>query len=287
MTVNTPAEPSHHGPGKAMPEDETGSIVIFLARCGYAAKGVTYLALAAAVAAIGVGFRSAFPHLSTSGMVVALLGNPWGPLVLLALIFGFFAFGMWLCYRRVCERRGDAGRDLWQRAGYLLRGVGHVALSLAAIGVLWLSASPVSAELSLRRWTARLMGVPYGPVLVGLAGLMVLVMAAVQCFAAVKPTRPEEQKLLGASPGWSRVGAILGRCGLAARGVLFLVMGLLLFLAAFQQDPRVARGFRGIVRLLTEQALGAWLVGAITLGLLSWAILHLLIAWRFKAAQAP
>ena len=63
---------------------------------------------------------------------------------------------------------------------------------------------------------------------------------------------------------WARA---LGRLGMAARGLTFEVVGLLLLRAAFHEDPREARGVGGALRFLQGQQHGGVVLGLLAYGL--------------------
>ena len=56
-----------------------------------------------------------------------------------------------------------------------------------------------------------------------------------------------------------------GRLGIAARGIVFGVVGTFLTRAAFEFDPQEARGLGGALQALARQPLGPWLLGAVAL----------------------
>ena len=61
----------------------------------------------------------------------------------------------------------------------------------------------------------------------------------------------------------------LGRFGTAARGLVFTLIGVFLFLAAYQHDPSRAQGIDGALAALLRQPSGPWLLGIVALGLIA------------------
>ena len=60
--------------------------------------------------------------------------------------------------------------------------------------------------------------------------------------------------------------------GLIARGVVFLIIGGFLIVAAWQADPSEARGLAGALRTVQEQPWGWVLLGIVGLGLIAFGI---------------
>ena len=69
-----------------------------------------------------------------------------------------------------------------------------------------------------------------------------------------------------------------GRLGVAARGIVFGVVGTFLIRAALEYDPQEARGLGGALQTLAQQPLGPWLLGAAALGLVAYGMFMLSVA---------
>lgn len=73
-----------------------------------------------------------------------------------------------------------------------------------------------------------------------------------------------------------RVVDLLGTVGMAARGFVFALAGLLLVKAAVDHDPEAATGVDGTLKVIALQPYGQWLLtitafGVIAYGLYSFA----------------
>jgi len=64
----------------------------------------------------------------------------------------------------------------------------------------------------------------------------------------------------------------LGRMGLAARGVVFALIGVFLIQAALQQDAGAAVGLGGALNRLAEQPFGEILLGVVAAGLCTYGL---------------
>ena len=64
----------------------------------------------------------------------------------------------------------------------------------------------------------------------------------------------------------------IGRFGTAARGVVFALIGVFLFQAAYFHDPKRAQGIDGVLASLLHQPYGIWLLGVVALGLIAFAV---------------
>lgn len=64
----------------------------------------------------------------------------------------------------------------------------------------------------------------------------------------------------------------LGRLGIAARGIVFTVIGFFLIQAAKQSDASQAKGFGEALASLEQNPFGPWILGLVALGLISYGI---------------
>jgi hypothetical protein len=67
----------------------------------------------------------------------------------------------------------------------------------------------------------------------------------------------------------------IGRFGIAARGIAFGVIGLLLIQAAIQSDPDEVKGLVGALQTLAQEPVGRWILAVVAVGLIAYAI-HML-----------
>ncbi len=69
-----------------------------------------------------------------------------------------------------------------------------------------------------------------------------------------------------------------GRLGHAARGVVFIVIGLFLAQSALQPDPDEAHGLGGTLSALAAQPFGPYLLGLVACGLVAFGLFMFVVA---------
>jgi hypothetical protein len=248
-----------------------------LARLGYAAQGVVYLVIGAlaAQAAIGVGGQPT----DTKGALQTILMQPFGQGLLSIVALGLIGYSVW-CFVQALkdpEREGRTAVGVSKRLGCFISGVIHASLSIVAIGMLTGAAWGGSGD-EAKGWTARLMSLPWGIWLVGIAGVGILGVGLHQLYQAWTAQLDKELALSHLSSGTRQWTVRFGRFGLAARGVVFSLIGVSLIVAAVQADPNEARGLADALQTLHDSPYGPWLLGGVGLGLVAYGLYQLVTA---------
>lgn len=257
------------------------------ARFGYAAKGVVYVMVGglAAAAAFGRGGETT----GSRGALQAVLEQPFGQVLLGIVAFGLACYAAWQFIRAVedPENEGSDGKAIAKRVGFFISGVIHVGLVIAAVRMVVGSGGggDGSGDSGAQGWTATLMSYPLGQWLVAIVGLIIAGYGVAQLIRAYKADLDSQLVLSGMSAAARQWIRRVCRFGMAARGVVFGIIGLFLVLAAWRQNPSEARGLGGALRSLQEQGYGPWLLGVIALGLIAYGIYEFVLA-RYRRIDA-
>ncbi|MEA2340126.1 MAG: hypothetical protein QOG11_203, partial [Solirubrobacteraceae bacterium] len=120
-----------------------------------------------------------------------------------------------------------------------------------------------------------------GPVLVGIAGAVLIGVAAFQAYEGLTEKFLDDSKTEQMSPGVQRVFTALGVFGMVARAVVFALVGYGLIKAAIDYNAQKAVGLDGALRKLADASYGPWLLGVVAAGLIGFALYSLADA-RFR-----
>jgi hypothetical protein len=170
-------------------------------------------------------------------------------------------------------RRGDL-KGIASRLGSAVRGLAHVALALAAFRLATGSGDgdgPRSEQL-----TARALDLLGGEWLVWLAAGAMLGYGGYQLYRAYAAKLGRHLSLAALPAGSARWVVAVCRSGIAARGIVFGLIGILLVRAAAQRDPKQAGGIRESLEMLA--GMGRWPLTVVSLGLVAYAVYELLNA---------
>jgi hypothetical protein len=247
-----------------------------LARLGYATEGAVYslIGLLAAGAAFGTGGRATGQH----GALEVVAGSPCGSILLSSIAVGFRGYALWRSVQTIADpdREGTDVKALGKRVGYGASALIYAGLAFSAVGLVFGSASQEGGTPD--DWTALLLSWPLGQVLVVGVGIAVIGVGLRELNQAYKARFLEYLKLDEMGGRVRKWTERWGRLGVAARGIVFGVVGTFLIRAALEYDPQEARGLGGALQTLAQQPLGPWLLGAAALGLVAYGLFMLSVA---------
>jgi hypothetical protein len=262
--------------------DEARGLLVTAARIGYAAHGVVYcvvgvLALMAVFGERGGAFTDSHGALHRLGQ------QPFGAILLGVTALGLSCYSGWNVVRAVLDPEHPEGRHLVSRLGYAISAVSHALLAVyAARRALGVGAGRSSA----RSLTAEVLSMPLGRVLVGIIGLSVVGFGVYQVYKAyVDKVRPRISACTsaGRQQTWAR---LVGRIGTMARGLVFPVIGASLVSAAFERDPREARGFGQALHEIAHTPFGEFSGAFVAAGLFAYGG-YMLFAARYADVPRP
>jgi hypothetical protein len=257
-----------------------------LARLGYASKAFIYatVGLLAAAAALKRGGAVT----DTRGALRVILSHPFGNTVLFILAIGLCGYAVWRVLGAILdpERRGTGFKGLVVRIGQLIRAMVYGGLGLEAFRLARGLRASHGTDTTVRLWTAKLLALPMGDWLVGIAGAITAVYGVSEIIAAIRGTDEGHKDLSSMDSARRRTLNRICRFGVASRALIIVVLGILLVRAAMLHDPGEAAGVRGSILNLAASGPGTWLLAFSAFGLIAYALDQALHA-RYGHIRSP
>ena len=263
-----------------------GPAITATARLGYAAKGVVYVLVGGLAFLAAVSSRGATT--GSRGALRSLLEQPYGRVMLTLVAIGLAAYALWCFVRAVVDpqRDGTDAKGIGKRAFHFGKGIIHAGLVAAAVGMIRGSTRAADDGDSVRDWTAWLMAFPLGVWLVGIAGLAVVGYGARQIYRGWCADLDKRLSLGRMNPAAARSTVWFSRFGIAARGLVFGIIGLFLVVAAYRHNPREVKGVGEALGTLARQPYGPYLLAAVSLGLVAYGGYQFILA-RYRRIERP
>jgi hypothetical protein len=258
-----------------------------LMRFGQLARGFVYLlpgAFALRIALVSTG-RS----VDQKKAIASLDRGPLGDLLLGMLAIGLAGYSLWGLYRAVFDPLGR-GHTL---GGWMAR-IGYLGSALAYAGLLWFALQVINgsapSEEATQQWIARALSHRFGSWAVIAVGLAWIAFAGlIQLWMALRARFMRDLDL-------ARMGATehawalhMGRVGLAARAVVFVVIGISIVGAGLHLDPRESEDLGGALLRFLGEPFGRPLLTLVASGLITFGVYSILcVRWaRLRVAESP
>ena len=233
-----------------------------LARIGLAARGLMYILIG--WIAIDVAVSHSGKKADSSGALRLVGGSPVGKVVLWLLVVGFVGLALWRLTEAIYGARGPDGH---KRIAALGRTILYGFLAYVVLKYAIGAGAPKSSNSQSKDLTATVMAHPGGRVLVILVGLALAIAGAILAYQAWRKDFLKHLELGTAGPTARRVVERLGQIGGIARGVVFAVAGIFLFVAGVKANPAQAKGIDSTLRSFASTPLGPWLLVLVAAGL--------------------
>jgi hypothetical protein len=196
--------------------------------------------------------------------------------MLVALAVGFSGYAAWRFLRAATGASEGKGKkhSVPVRLADVGRGLLYVVLTVTTVQFVVdrPAASSGGGGSKEQGWTARLLATEYGPWLVGLAGVAILVIGGYLLYRGATQRFAETLEISEMS-AWERQWLPrLGTIGYVARGVVIAVVGWFVLQAAVQFEPRESVGIDGALRRLLDRSYGPPVVTALAVGLAGFGV---------------
>lgn len=236
-----------------------------LERLGYVVRGVLYVVMGFLAFRIATEQRGG-KATDLSGSLLWLIGNPFGKLVLVVTVVGLVAYSLWGFVRAIYDplHRGRDTKGIAARIGFLTSAFSYAAIAFFALQIL--AGQGASSPDSTQKVVSSLLTNPAGGFITIVLGIIAFGIGIGQFIEAYRATFKNDLKAGEMTRSERDIAVGLGRFGMAARGVTFLVIGFFLVQAGIHHDPAKATGFSGAFLFLLGQPYGHLLVGIIALG---------------------
>jgi hypothetical protein len=251
-----------------------------LVRIGFLSRALTYGVVGALALALAAGAGTDGTAPDQQGALTLIAGAPLGAVALAVLAAGLLAYAVWKLAQAAAGHgpEGGGGSSAWDRVSNGAGGVAYLIFFSAAVRVLLgggggssRGGGQGSDSGQTHHAAAGLLAWPAGPWLVGAGGLALIAVSLYQIWDGLSGGFADQAKTEEMGQDERRRFLALGRVGITARALVFVLIGYFLLRTAIGFDAQSAVGVDGALVRLHHQAYGPWLVGLTGVGLLVFA----------------
>jgi hypothetical protein len=241
----------------------------WLARAGLVARGVVYgiIGLLAFKLAVGSGGATT----NQQGAFQDIARQSFGEVLLIAVAVGLAAYAAWRLVRAGIGHGSQEADSTFDRIAAAASGLVYSALCFTAVKVLT-GASSGNGSGAPKKETAGVLGWSGGPVLVAIAGAVLIGVALYQGYKGLARKFMDEANTAQMSRAVEGGYTALGVFGHLARMIVFALAGYGLLSAAIEFDPKKAKGLDGALAELARDPYGSLLLGVVAAGLIGFAL---------------
>lgn len=252
------------------------------ARFGYAAKGVIY-------GTTGIlAFRAAFDigedeTVGSTGALNAIAEQPFGRAAIVVVSISLMGYVVWRFIQAFLDPEHNDGKsfqDIVRRIGYGMSGLVYAGIAYSAIEIL--TDFPKEDGRTPTDWALLIMRVPLGRAAVSAVGLMFF---GVGCYYFYRAFRAEFRKrfklhqMSSVAKTWATVA---GQVGIAARGVVYVVIGIYAIRAAWEFDPNMIKTTEDALATFNGNPTDEWILATLGIGFMAYGV-HMFFQARYRS----
>jgi hypothetical protein len=241
-----------------------------LGRAGLVAKAVLYAVIGILAIKVALGAREASPD--KNGALSTIAEQPFGRGLLALLALGLAGYAAWRLAQGLLDRdsEGEDAKGLAKRGGSVAKAVWYGTLAVLTASTVVEGGGGGGGD-SEQKTTAGVFEWPLGRYVVYAAGLAFVAAALFNAWRAVTCKFNKKLKTGEMNDAEEAAATGVGVLGHLARFVVFALIGAFLLRAAWQFDPKEARGLDGALLEVAQRSYGGLLLGAVAVGLLAYA----------------
>ncbi len=253
------------------------------ARLGFVVRGIVYIVIGVIAVMLALGVARHEPD--RAGAIEAIAAKPFGYLLLWILVIGFLALAVWR-FAQAAEKRLNPTEG--HRVMALLCGIAYAIAFYSTLMFVVHGTKPISSDSAARDYTATMLSLDGGRVLVAVAGIALVVLGVVMAVRGFSAEFTRQLRMGWMSRGTQDAVIRLGQAGYTARAVVVAGIGIAALAAAITYKAAKAKGVDGVLRSFAQTPFGPWLLILVALGLIAFGILSFFEAkWRRTQGGVP
>lgn len=257
-----------------------------LTRLGYAVRGLIYGLIG--FFAVRLIFTGDGKITDQTGALSTIAAQPFGKVLMIVVAVGLVGLVMWGIVRAIADpyRKGSDFKGLVTRAGYFVSGISYGALLVPTMQLITgAGAQAQGSSEQAQQMAAGIFTKPWGPWLIGLVGIVLTGVGGYRIYRGLQGRLNERFKSYDMKPEERKWAERMGHIGYVAFGLVLTIIGVLAVLAATSLDPNKIGGLDQALAFLSTQPYGPWLLGAVALGLIAYAIYSFMGARWFRIKE--
>lgn len=246
---------------------------------GYAAKGVIYFLIG--ILAIEAAILPERRAVGTYKALKYLSGQPLGSILLCLLAFCLGGYVLRRFLQAVVypgHDRGFTWTGMLQRTGYIISSVSYAGVAYSSLSIVFRLGK---YNDTINDSVEKLFQHPTGEYVVFLGGVGVVAVGICYLYGAYTSSYISKFASKNIDRRLRYGAKLMGKLGIASRGIAFIVTGVCLIIASIVSDSDLAGGLQNAFQVLAEQPLGWLWLGLIGSGFIAYSM-YMFAASRYR-----
>ena len=247
-----------------------------LAQFGFYTKGFLFIVIGILAIMVAIGEKGGQIS-DASGALSRIAQATYGKVFLIIFIAGAFGHGAWNVLRGVADV-DNVGNDLQgigKRIIAVIVGLFYFFLAWTAWSIVFTANVAVENGTMQKTFTAILLALPFGAILVAAIGLAVIGAGINECYRGLTGKVQEHFRQYKLEGNSRNIISVLGFLSFLARALIFGLIGWFFIATAIEANPNEAIGIDGALRTLAASYYGKILLFLTSAGLICFGVLSL------------
>ncbi|MGB3296672.1 MAG: DUF1206 domain-containing protein [Phormidesmis sp.] len=254
----------------------------YYARFGYAAKGIIYGSSGLLALLEALDFTSG-ETVGSTGVLRAIASQPFGRILLSVMAFSLMGYVVWRFIQAFLDPEHSSSRelsDIARRLSYACSGLVYAGVAYSAVKIL--TASEDGGGKTAQQWAFEIMQKPLGRWLVGAGGLLFCGIGCYYLYRAIKAEFRKRLKLHQMSDVEKTWATLVGRVGIAARGVVYIVIGFFSGRAAWSFNSDMIKTTEDALAVFNNNPADEWILATLGIGFIAYGV-HMGFQARYRS----
>lgn len=247
-------------------------LLAYYARIGYGAKGVIYgssglLALLEATDLVPEG-----KVVGSTGALRTIASQPYGRISATIIAVSLMGYVIWRFLQAFLdpEHSGCDASDILRRISYACSGIVYASIAYSVVEIL--DSASDKEDRTVEEWAYIVMTKPLGRWLVALGGAVFFGIGCYYFYRAIKAEFRKRFKLHKMSDAAKTIATAAGRIGIAARGIVYVVIGASAVQAAWEFDSEIIKNSEQVLAVFNNNPADELILGILGVGFIAYGV---------------
>lgn len=244
----------------------------YYARIGYGAKGVIYGSSGLLALLEATDLAPEGKVVGSTGALRTIASQPYGRISATIIAVSLMGYVIWRFLQAFLdpEHSGCDASDILRRISYACSGIVYASIAYSVVEIL--DSASDKEDRTVEEWAYIVMTKPLGRWLIALGGAVFFGIGCYYFYRAIKAEFRKRFKLHKMSDAAKTIATAAGRIGIAARGIVYVVIGASAMQAAWEFDPEIIKDSEQVLAVFNDNPTDELILGILGVGFIAYGV---------------